>query len=103
MRVAVIAFLFTGQSVPPMAQPLWEKIATFGVLGLICAWLFIERWLTAAKDREARHALANSMQENTLATGLLATKIEDLSRAIWQFVLSGGGQRGSGGRDAHQR
>lgn len=71
---------------------LWEKLATFGALGIIVAWLLFERWVMAAKERRARHDLADAITANTLATQLLVDKIKDLNRAIWQFIITGGGK-----------
>jgi hypothetical protein len=76
-----------------MPDALWEKLATYGALGLVVAWLLLERWLNAKADRHARHALANAITANNLAISTLCTKMEDLSRSIWQFILTGGGKR----------
>lgn len=88
MKLMIIV-LTASLQVPSAAEPLWKQMATFGIVGAICAWLLIERWLTATKEREARHSLANAIQANTLATSTLAIKIEDMNRAMWQFVMYG--------------
>jgi hypothetical protein len=70
---------------------LWEKLATFGALGIICGWLFIKDYWVGAKERAARHELANRIGENTLATNILAKQMEELSKVIWQLIISRGG------------
>lgn len=75
-----------------MPDALWEKLATYGALGIIVAWLFLERYLTGKKERAARHALANAVTASNLTVSTLCTKIEDLNRALWQFIFTSGGK-----------
>lgn len=90
MRLALaLVGILTQAELPTAAEPIWKQMATFGIVGAICAWLLIERWLTAGKEREARKALAEAIQANTMATSTLAVKIEDMNRAMWNFVMFG--------------
>lgn len=77
-------------------ETVLDKLVTFGALGIICAFLLWERHTAASKDRAARHALANAITANTAATETLIDKIRDLSTAIWNAVLVGGGGRRHG-------
>ena len=69
-----------------------KTLGTYGALGLICAWLLYERYLVGGKERAARHALANAITANTATVEKLVDKLEDLDRAIWNFVLINGGK-----------
>lgn len=81
--------LATMMQVPVEAEPLWKQMATFGIVGAICAWLLIERWIVSGRERATRQTLADSINENTKATLLLSNKIGDMDRAMWNFVLFG--------------
>lgn len=91
LAVALVGVVIRSQAEAP--QALWEKLATFGALGLISGWLLLERYLVGAKERAARHALANAITKNTLATELFVEKLggrlEDLTDAIWRFNTAG--------------
>lgn len=80
-------------------EPLWKGAAAFGLVGLICVWLLIKDFIVGARERASRHRLADKIEENAKANAILAKaveahtaavcgKIEDLSRALWQFILT---------------
>jgi hypothetical protein len=66
-------------------------LATFGALGIITAWLLAERYLIGAKERTARHKLADAITANTATVEQLVHKLTDLDRALWQFIITQGG------------
>jgi diketogulonate reductase-like aldo/keto reductase len=68
-----------------------KTLGTFGALGLICAWLLWKDYAVGTKERHSRHILANAITANTAITEQLVKKLEDLDRAIWQFILTRGG------------
>jgi hypothetical protein len=73
-----------------------KSLATFGALGIICAWLLYERYLIGGKERAARHALANAVTANTVVVEKLVDKLTDLDRALWQFIILNGGTEARG-------
>lgn len=81
--------LVAEQELPPVVGPMWERMATFGALGIITAFLLIERFYVGQKDRDARKAHTDAMQSLAMANANLATKIEDMNRAMWNFMLYG--------------
>jgi len=74
---------------PGVVGPMWERMATFGALGIITAFLLIERFYVGQKDRDARKAHTDAMQSLAMANANLAAKIEDMNRAMWNFMLYG--------------
>ncbi len=73
-----------------------KTLGTFGALGLICAWLLWKDYAVGARERHTRHALTNAISANTVTTEKLVEKLEDLDRAIWQFILTRGGSKRQG-------
>lgn len=68
------------------ASTLVERLASFGALGIICAWLLWERTNDRKADRAARAKQAEALSENTEAMHANTSRIGELARVLYLFV-----------------
>lgn len=68
------------------ATAVWERLASFGALGIICAWLLWERTSDRKADRASRAKQAEALQDNTEAMHANTSRIGELARVLYLFV-----------------
>ena len=84
--LTLLAVLDQVPEVAAGAGAIWERLASFGALGIICAWLLYERTTDRKADRESRRAAAQALQDNTEAMHANSSKIGELVRMLYMFV-----------------
>lgn len=77
-------WLAEAASIAPEA--IWERMISYGALGVICAYLLWERRSDRKLEREIRKGQFEAINDNTMATVNLSSSIRELKNAIWLFV-----------------